>query len=73
MTTLTKRLRVSLDAEAYQQLRSQVLERDGWRCQRCGSLLNLEVHHLEYRSHQGQDLEENLITLCAECHRLSHT
>src|ERR1700692_4169739 len=28
------------------------------------SLINLEVHHRQFRSHSGHDSEENLITLC---------
>jgi 5-methylcytosine-specific restriction endonuclease McrA len=33
---------------------------------------NLQVHHLQFRSHLGSDLEENLITLCRECHAEQH-
>jgi 5-methylcytosine-specific restriction endonuclease McrA len=35
-------------------------------------MTNLEVHHREFRSHSGADSEENLITLCADCHRRAH-
>jgi ATP-dependent DNA helicase RecQ len=61
-----------LDAEAYEKLRQQVLRRDGWRCQSCGAMSNLEVHHLEFRSHSGDDSELNLITLCNACHARRH-
>jgi 5-methylcytosine-specific restriction endonuclease McrA len=33
----------------------------------------LEVHHKEFRSHSGQDSEENLITLCVCCHGAIHS
>jgi 5-methylcytosine-specific restriction endonuclease McrA len=33
---------------------------------------NLEVHHKEFRSQAGDDSEENLITLCADCHSGVH-
>ncbi|MGO8808768.1 MAG: HNH endonuclease [Candidatus Sulfotelmatobacter sp.] len=33
---------------------------------------NLEVHHKQYRSHSGSDSEENLITLCVDCHDEMH-
>ena len=72
MTDLAKSPRVRLDADAYQQLRLQVLERDGWHCQVCGSTMNLEVHHVQFRSHEGNDSEDNLITLCVQCHKLIH-
>jgi hypothetical protein len=34
-----------LDLLFYAGLRQQILRRDGWRCQSCGSMSNLEVHH----------------------------
>ena len=61
-----------LDPLSYESLRQQILRRDGWRCQTCGSMSNLEVHNMEFRSHSGADAEENLITLCVECHRRAH-
>ncbi len=64
--------RLRLDSTSYTKLQRQVLERDGWRCQVCGSMQNLQVHHLKFRSQSGSDVEQNLITLCAECHELMH-
>ena len=67
-----KALRLRLDPLSYENLRQQILRRDGWRCQSCGTISNLEVHHREFRSHSGADSEENLITLCAACHASVH-
>ena len=67
-----KQPRLRLEPEAYENLRQQVLRRDGWRCQSCGAMSNLEVHHQEFRSRGGPDAELNLITLCGCCHRLVH-
>ena len=53
-----------LDPLSYERLRQQILRRDGWRCQSCRAMSNLEVHHREFRSHSGAGSEENLITLC---------
>jgi 5-methylcytosine-specific restriction endonuclease McrA len=64
--------RLRLDPVSYETLRQQVLRRDGWRCQSCGTMSNLEVHHRRFRSHSGDDSTENLITLCAECHARMH-
>jgi 5-methylcytosine-specific restriction endonuclease McrA len=73
MSELRQRMpRRKLDPEDYQALWKLVLERDGWRCQWCGSLRNLQVHHRRFRSRLGDDTAENLITLCARCHRLEH-
>jgi hypothetical protein len=41
----TKRPRLRMDPELYEQLREVVLNRDGWRCQLCCAMSNLEVHH----------------------------
>jgi len=67
-----KRESLRLDAVSYANLRQQILRRDGWRCQSCGSISNLEVHHREFRSQAGADLPQNLITLCAQCHAIVH-
>jgi len=64
--------RLRLDREEYEALRRRVLERDGWRCQSCGSQSDLQVHHLKPRSQLGHDALENLITLCVGCHRRQH-
>src|SRR5213080_1093137 len=54
---LLKQSPIQLEQQDYQKLREQVLRRDGWRCQSCGSMTNLEVHHREFRSHCGADDE----------------
>ena len=67
-----KEPRLRLNLEEYRQLHRKVLERDNWRCQICSSMQQLEVHHLRFRSHCGGDLEQNLITLCTQCHTQAH-
>jgi 5-methylcytosine-specific restriction endonuclease McrA len=66
----TGRIRVS--EEEYEKLRQEVLKRDGWKCQMCGSSKDIHVHHIDLRSRMGSDLENNLISLCARCHRAIH-
>ena len=67
-----KRPRIRYEGERYEELRQQVLRRDGWRCQSCGAMSNLEVHHQQFRSHSGDDSEWNLMTLCTACHTTLH-
>jgi len=69
---ISKIQRVRLDSRRYRALHSQILQRDGWRCQSCGSMQNLLVHHALFRSHSGADVEDNLITLCANCRAQVH-
>jgi 5-methylcytosine-specific restriction endonuclease McrA len=64
--------RLKLDLEQYRLLRQSVLQRDGWRCQLCGSLRDLQVHHRKFRSRLGDDSAQNLITLCVDCHQAKH-
>jgi len=70
--SLAKRRRIRLDADAYRRLHGEILKRDGWRCQACGSLSGLEVHHIQRRSQLGSDSDGNLITLCSDCHQAVH-
>jgi 5-methylcytosine-specific restriction endonuclease McrA len=67
-----KATRLQLDPLLYENLRQQILRRDGWRCQSCGTMSNLEVHHKQFRSHAGPDSGENMITLCSTCHASVH-
>ena len=62
------RRRLRLKASLYTKLHRKILERDRWRCQYCGSMQNLQVHHIQSRGQLGGDTEGNLITLCASCH-----
>ena len=67
-----KQPRLRLEPDAYRQLTREVLARDGWRCQDCGTAQNLQVHHIRSRGRLGNDAEDNLITLCASCHQVKH-
>jgi 5-methylcytosine-specific restriction endonuclease McrA len=69
---LLKSSRLHLAPKLYESLRQEVLRRDGWKCQSCGALSNLEIHHRELRSQTGDDSKENLITLCTACHSIVH-
>lgn len=67
-----KNPRLKLDTESYKGLWRLILVRDGWRCQHCGGMENLQVHHIQPRGRLGNDEENNLITLCADCHEKLH-
>jgi len=67
-----KTARLQLDHLSYESLRPQILRRDGWRCQSCGTMSNLEVHHKQFRSRSGDDSEHNLTTMCTACHARVH-
>jgi 5-methylcytosine-specific restriction endonuclease McrA len=67
-----KRPRLALSFDDYQELRREVLGRDGWKCQICGTPRDLEIHHIQKRSDLGSDIADNLIALCFACHRRQH-
>jgi len=50
------------------ELIKAVIKRDVG-CRKCFTKENLHVHHILPRSSSGKDTMENLICLCASCHR----
>lgn len=58
---IVKRLVVS------EKLRNKVFNRDGNRCLKCGSQLNLSIDHIVPFSRGGGTTEANLQTLCLSC------
>ena len=57
----------------YSSRREAILHRDNYTCQCCGKKnCRLEVHHIKFKRNGGTDDEENLITLCEDCHKGVH-
>lgn len=64
--------RIRVDRDAFERIKPKILERDGRRCRKClrsaeehGVILH--VHHINLNG--GDHRPENLITLCAFCHK----
>ncbi len=56
--------------EYYSVVRNRILERDNHTCRQCSRSIGvLEVHHIVKQREQRIDTDDNLITLCASCHR----
>jgi len=62
-------------------VRRKVLRRDGYKCQNCGwshdewnasDPRHLELHHIRHHAKGGQNVMENLKTLCVVCHDKLH-
>jgi len=58
-------------------VRRSVLVRDGYACRNCGwthgqwnpsDPRHLELHHMEHHAKGGENIEDNLTTLCTVCH-----
>ena len=58
---------------AWARLRRAALDRDGWRCTRCGAPGELEIHHVQPLDRGGAGLDlGNLRTVCRSCHLGEH-
>lgn len=64
--------RLRLPPKEYKLLCYAIHTRDGWKCRVCKTRNSLHAHHIIYRSHGGDDVSENLITLCNNCHEAVH-
>ena len=56
-----------------QAIKRRLIKERGEKCEHCGEITYLELHHLKPIS-QGGELfnDDNLILLCHECHKLYH-
>lgn len=67
-----------LESQEWEKKRSEILKRDGFRCQMCGGTGSddnpLNVHHRYYiyKKKAWEYDESTLITLCRHCHVLIH-
>lgn len=51
-----------------QSVKKKVWERDGGRCILCGSPYAMPNAHYISRAHSGLGIEQNVVTLCQDCH-----
>ena len=54
--------------------KNEILERDGYTCQKCGRTSHLNVHHMNYEKGKlaWEYPNEQLVTLCEVCHENEH-
>lgn len=57
------------------EIYNQTYKRDKGQCQLCGTSLNLQLHHIIYRSENKSLINDpnNCIMLCVQCHKLVHS
>lgn len=63
----TPMARVAPKARIPHRIRRAVYERDEYRCQRCGTCVDLTLDHVQPECRGGQTTIENLQTLCRPC------
>lgn len=50
--------------------RRKLIKERGLVCEECGSIENIDMHHIDYDNKNNSD--NNLILLCRICHRNKH-
>ena len=63
------------DKKNYYNIKSYILNRDKYCCQKCKSKrqnIKLHVHHIIFKSNGGTNTPNNLMTLCKTCHNKLH-
>lgn len=69
------------DRHIADDIRREVLRRDGYKCQNCNwsheewnpsDPRHLEIHHIKHHAKGGANVKENLKTLCTVCHDKIH-
>lgn len=58
-----------------QETYDKVMQRDNYKCRLCGTSLNLQLHHIIYRSEDKSKINDinNCIMLCVKHHVLVHS
>lgn len=66
-----RRMRTTYEAKQWSQM---VKERDGWKCVKCGSVNDLQSHHIKrWRANKAHRFDiSNGMTLCRPCHADEH-
>ena len=65
---LNKVWKGNADNAQWRELKEKIKAKRGAFCEWCGSLSNLDLHHIIARKDKGKDVESNLQLLCRTCH-----
>ena len=60
-----------LNSPHWQAIRKRLYKEYDYKCDRCGSPKNIQVHHLTYEN-LGEEKDEDLTVLCQVCHKKLH-
>jgi ssDNA-binding Zn-finger/Zn-ribbon topoisomerase 1 len=60
-----------LHSDYWLSLKAQAIRNAGYRCEQCGSMVKLNVHHGSYER-LGNEQPEDLQVLCHKCHKAKH-
>ncbi len=54
--------------ETWRELKADIIADRGGKCEKCGSVVDLDLHHIQARRYGGRDIKENAQLLCEGCH-----
>ena len=60
-----------IKSDKWKTKRLECLKRDNYQCQKCGTAINLVIHHSTYDRLGNEDMGD-LVTLCKDCHKKVH-
>jgi len=60
-----------LKSKEWSEIRNDIYQIRGKKCECCGSVNDLHVHHLHYKNIFKEE-PEDLVLLCADCHNEEH-
>lgn len=60
-----------MNSDEWKARRQEKLKSSGFKCELCGSAINLNVHHITYE-HLGYEPDEDLLVVCQPCHEKLH-
>lgn len=63
----SERYRHHMASDQWRATRQRLIGRAGKRCHRCGARVNLQLHHLHYKT-LGEERDHDLEVLCKWCH-----
>lgn len=61
-----------LQSSHWRKVREQRKAYDEYKCYLCGSTDELNVHHISYKNLGRENINNDLVTLCRDCHQLVH-
>ncbi len=70
-TLRQKKYHKYLLSDEWAQIKIDLFEVRGRKCERCGSKSNIQVHHLTYKNIFNEE-PEDLEVVCRKCHKLEH-
>ncbi len=56
----------------WREKREVILKRDGYCCVYCDNKKKLQVHHKKYDGEPWESADDDLVTLCEDCHMYVH-